>query len=72
MIEIWYSFITKDITKVHTIHAEQPNFSAASNMEMVGIYPAALIEERKCSCRSIKDNITALSKYYLCDKRGLG
>lgn len=36
-------FIYHSITlKVQNIHAEQLNFSAASNMEMVGIYPAAL------------------------------
>jgi len=32
-------------------------------MNMEGIYPAALKKEMKGSCRSIKDNITALSKY---------
>lgn len=43
-------FIYHSITPVHqveNIHAEQLNFSATSNMEMVGIYPAALKKRGK-------------------------
>lgn len=51
------------IPKVQNIPAEQLNIFTASNMEMVGIYSAALEKGRKVFYRSIKNNTVALSKY---------
>lgn len=63
-IGVWYSFITALPQKGRIFIKTDDFFSVNSNMEMVGIYPAAFKKtERKGSCRSIKDNMTAFSKY---------